>query len=502
MRNVFTRLTALLVALSTLFVGLGVVAAWYVSNLQHNSSEIVTNYMASVRAAYELEISVREVRRQFFRYLHYGDRKYLEPVPRMKERMHDWLVEAERVSYTPFEQEQMREVRTGYEHFWANYDQFTRELPEGPNDELRQQIDRALTKEILEPAQNYQKFNEVSLNNAYRENEELAGRLIAGLVGLGIFGAAAGIAIGWLVASSFHRSMAATEVQLRTTAQQLNRVAGPYVGPDEIHLGSGELDAAVRSVSASAAAVIERLDRSERDTLRAEQLAYVGQMAAGIAHEVRNPLMAIKILVQKAIECRTGQTFQPRDLRVLETEIVRVEQIITHFLDFARPPRIEKQVLEVRPLLERATASLEARAEQQDVHLRCLTPIEPVFLDVDAGQFQQVLYNLLINALDVLPAGGNVKVELSLEQSHPEAVQTAVIQVEDDGPGLPAHLGEHIFEPFVSSKASGLGLGLSICRRIVEAHGGALRGANGPQGAVFTMRLPVVESEVFAEAVA
>ena len=83
--------------------------------------------------------------------------------------------------------------------------------PDASNDDLRQEIDTALIKEILEPAQNYQKFNEVSLNTAYAENEELAARLIACLVGLGIFGAAAGIAIGWVVASSFHRSLAASE---------------------------------------------------------------------------------------------------------------------------------------------------------------------------------------------------------------------------------------------------------------------------------------------------
>ena len=497
--TIFTRLTAPLIVVSVLLLGVGMGAAWYVNRLQNNSSEIVTNYMASVRAAYEVEIGIRETRRQLFRFLKSGDRNDLEPVPQMKQNLEQWLIEAERVAYTPIEQEQMREVRKGYDHFFADFERYARNPPEGETTLLRKQIDAAITSEILEPADRYRKFNEEMLAQTYRENQDLAARLIIGLVGLAVCGAAGGLVIGWLMASSFHRSIIKTESSLRTTARQLNRVAGPRGQSPETPSASGELDAAVRSVSASAEAVIERLDRSERDALRAEQLAYVGQMAAGIAHEVRNPLMAIKILVQKAVERRTSQPFQPRDLRVLEDEIERVEAIVTHFLDFARPPRIEKRVLEAKPLLERVIASLAMRAEQQDVCLKCLTPIEPVFLDVDTGQFQQVLYNLLINALDALPSGGNITFKLTLERPHPEAASAAVIRVEDDGPGLPAKLGERIFEPFTSSKESGLGLGLSICRRIVEAHGGALRGANRPAGgAVFTVRLPVAEAIVLA----
>src|SRR4029078_645396 len=128
------------------------------------------------------------------------------------------------------------------------------------------------------------------------------------------------------------RNLIRTEATLRTTAETLDRAAKRTNDPDappEDTLGR---------VSVSVSAVLQRLRDIERDALRAEQLAWVGQMAAGIAHEIRNPLTAIKLLVQAATDPRRSTGFRPRDLQVLEGEILRLEQIISTFLDFARPP--------------------------------------------------------------------------------------------------------------------------------------------------------------------
>ncbi len=486
----FSRLTAPLIVVSVLLLGVGIGAAFYVHSMQQNTSEIVTNHVASVRAAYELETSIREVRTHLNRYMIDGNRKHLESVPRLRERTDYWLKEAERLGATPAEQELMRRVRSGYEHFFGEYERLTNERPpQGMYGRISELLDGVFTKEILEPAQSYAKLNEGALTRASEVNRETGNWLIFGLVGIGICGAVGGLLVGWVIAASVRRSMDQTREQLLNTAEQLHRAAGLSMAstPPE------ELDAALHTMTASVAAVIERLDRSQRDALRAEQLAWVGQMAAGIAHEVRNPLMAIKLLVQNAGERRRGEPFRPRDLEVLEEEINRVEQIVGHFLEFARPPRIQKRTVEARPLLERVTGSLSARAELQDVRLHCSMPDGPFMLDVDAGQIQQLLYNLIVNALDAQPTGGNIRIAVCRETRHPETPPEAVIRIEDEGPGMPAELGERIFEPFVSTKDSGMGLGLSICRRIVEAHGGSIRAANrGTGGAVFTVRLPLV----------
>lgn len=481
----YTRLSAPLIVVSALLLGVGISAAWYVHSIQQRSAIIVNDHMASVRAGYELELSIREVRRHFFRYLFYRDKKYLAELPNLRLRADHWLKEANDLADMEQERELMKQINQGYAAFFEEYERLATNVPPaGSFDEIAKTLDDTLNKTIYEPVDAYQKLNEAELTRRTQTNERISERLIMGLIGVGVCGALGGVLVGWLIATSIRRNIKKTEERLRTTAQRLSEVMGENAPVPS----TGELDAAVTSVSVSVAAVIDRLDRSQRDALRAEQLAYVGQMAAGIAHEVRNPLMAIKIIVQTAIERREFQRFSARDLEVLEDEIERVEQIVSQFLDFARPPRIEKQVLEAGPLLDRVTNRLMVRAEQQQVELNCITPGSPVFIDVDSGQFQQVLYNLVINALDSLPSGGSVRVELSVDSG------SAVIRVEDDGTGLSDSLGMRIFEPFVSSKESGLGLGLSICKRIVDAHGGSITSANRPLGgAVFTVRLPVAD---------
>jgi signal transduction histidine kinase len=206
---------------------------------------------------------------------------------------------------------------------------------------------------------------------------------------------------------------------------------------------------------------------------------------------VRNPLTAIKLLVQAATDPRRAVGFRPRDLRVLEGEILRLEQIISTFLDFARPPRPEKKPVAVGDLLAECLAGVSTRAELQNVEVRLDLAAALPPLDADSGQLRQVVYNLLFNAMDVLPEGGVIRVSARVEAGTAGRPRVLITRVADTGPGLPAGLEDRIFEPFVSTKETGLGLGLSICRRIVEAHGGSITAETVPSGgAAFVVRLP------------
>ena len=238
--------------------------------------------------------------------------------------------------------------------------------------------------------------------------------------------------------------------------------------------------------------LVERLQHSQREVLRGAQLAAVGQLAAGLAHEQRNPLMAMKILVQSARSGPAPQGLSGRDLEVLEEEITRLEGSIRTVLDFARPSDPEKAPVDARGVVEQTVCLIAARAQRQGVRLGCELPARPLVLEADPGQLRQVLLNLLVNALDVVPLGGSVRVGADGPAPRPgRPGRWLALWVADTGPGLPADVGDRIFDPFVTSKETGTGLGLSICRRIVEAHGGEIGAANGPGGgAVFTVHLP------------
>jgi signal transduction histidine kinase len=147
-------------------------------------------------------------------------------------------------------------------------------------------------------------------------------------------------------------------------------------------------------------------------------------------------------------------------------------------------------LVDVLELASKVAQSLAPRAELQGVTITVEQTQEPVIARADPNQLQQILLNLLLNALDAQPSGGEVQITAKIVPAAPDG-QQFILTIQDRGPGLPAQVGDRIFEPFVSTKESGLGLGLSICRRIAEAHGGTLTAANRLDGgAAFTLRIP------------
>lgn len=488
--RLIARLTAPVIAVSMLLVAVAAGAAWYAHNSQRNVSVMLDSHVASVHAAQELEISLREIHVQFDRYLITGQRRHLGPVPRLRERATEALRAAEQMATTGQEQVLMGRVRKGYEHFFREYDRLEQTPPaQGVYAAVLELIDTVLAREILEPAREYLRVNRDMLDHTAGANRELSQRLTVGLIGLGVCGSVGGLLGGWAIAVSLRRSLLDTDRVLRDTAALLGEAVPAPEGPAPAGAPS---ETTLQRVTLAAAAVLNRLKKTERDALRAEQLAWVGQMAAGIAHEVRNPLTVIKLLVQAATDPRRSNGFRPQDLRVLEGEILRLEQIIRTFLDFARPPRPEKKSVAPADLIRACVEGVTARAELQGVAVRAALPPDLPPIDADPGQLGQVLYNLLFNALDVLPAGGTVRVTAAVAPADGgPAGEVLTVLVSDTGPGLPVGLEEQIFDPFISTKETGLGLGLSICRRIIEAHGGSIGATNGPGGgAVFVVRLP------------
>jgi signal transduction histidine kinase len=251
-----------------------------------------------------------------------------------------------------------------------------------------------------------------------------------------------------------------------------------------------ELEGNLRAIAERVSAIVERLRRRDREAARAEQLAALGQLAAGLAHELRNPLMAIKILVQSTLAQGREGRLGGRDLQVLEDEIARLEELVRTFLDFARPPELSKARVDLPPILKRICelAAHQARLGQVAVHFEPRAKFAVV--EADAAQLRQVFWNLLLNALEAA-GGGNVWIELEAPTGRSGAGGFVAVRFLDDGPGLPPQLGADIFEPFVSTKSTGIGLGLTICRRIVQAHGGEIAARNRDVGgAQFEVRLP------------
>lgn len=229
----------------------------------------------------------------------------------------------------------------------------------------------------------------------------------------------------------------------------------------------------------------------ERYLQRAEQMMALGQVAAGVAHELRNPLTAIKGLIQVNLRKASADVIPSEDLTVIEHEIRRMERTLHTFLDFARPPQPHRRRLIPAELVARVFAVVKGRARKQNVELRLVQPEIPVAVEGDHDHLQQLLLNLVLNALDGMVDGGTAEIEI-----RPPRDGSVEIYVRDTGPGIAPHILPKVFETFVSSKETGMGLGLPVSKRIAEEHGGSLSAYNLPgRGACFLLRLPALSSE-------
>ncbi|MCX7699545.1 MAG: ATP-binding protein [Gemmataceae bacterium] len=481
--QIVTRLTAPVIAVSLLLLAVGTGAAWYVHQLQAANDRILEQHLASVWATQELEVGLREVRSRLNRFVYHRNEEALKGIPELRANTEAALATMERTALTERELDWVRRIRSGLDEFYREVEH----LSTSPADmRPHGQIDHLLYDVILPLASDYREVNEHLFEQATRSNQQSSRRLIRGLLLLGIGGAAGGILVGWFLARTIQRSIVRVHVRLRDAAGKLREAV------DSVRVDRGkepeDLGVLAERLIGPINELLERLQRSRQEVLHAEQLANAGQMAAGVAHEVRNPLTAIKLLVQSALDRGPDAALSGRDLQVLDEEVARLERLTSTFLDFARPPRPEKRLIDVAEVLQRVLELVGPRADLHGVNLRwqAQSPLPPI--EGDPGQLHQVLYNLIINALEVAPVGSDVWVRIvGRSGDHP----SVTIQVEDSGSGIPKELGDRIFEPFVSTKETGMGLGLSICRRVVESHGGTIHAENRPQGgARFVVTLP------------
>jgi two-component system nitrogen regulation sensor histidine kinase GlnL len=258
---------------------------------------------------------------------------------------------------------------------------------------------------------------------------------------------------------------------------------------------SGEVTSAVAVVRD-----ITRLRQLEAEMRRGETLAAAGHIAMGLAHEIRNPLGAIRGAVQLLKRELSDEARWGEYIEVLLKEVDRVNRIIEMLLDIGRPVTLRPVPLNVHQLLERVALMSEEIAAERKVHIvRRYDPSLPPLL-VDEDRIVQVFHNLMRNAIEAMPSGGRLTLttRLSLDPLFAkvdlgQGVRSmAVIQVADEGEGISESTRAKLFTPFFTTKDKGLGLGLALCHRIMEEHKGSIHVASEPpKGTVVSCFLPI-----------
>jgi len=232
--------------------------------------------------------------------------------------------------------------------------------------------------------------------------------------------------------------------------------------------------------------VTERMQAQEA-LRRSERLAMTGRLAASVAHEIGNPLQAVIGCLSLAQEARAAGEDTARYMQVAMDELDRAARLVGRMRDLNRPTEGEREAVEVNDLVERVLLLSRKQCQNQHVEVRWEAGQDLPAVAAVADRVQQVFLNLVLNAVDAMPGGG----ELAVRTAHTPDPAGVAVTFADTGSGIPEEQLERLFEPFASTKTEGLGLGLYVSRNIVHEHGGHIHVDSTPgQGATFTIWLP------------
>jgi two-component system, NtrC family, sensor histidine kinase HydH len=229
-----------------------------------------------------------------------------------------------------------------------------------------------------------------------------------------------------------------------------------------------------------------QIQQAEEAVRRSDRLAALGQLSAGLAHELRNPLGTIKTSAEMLARRVSSENEVAREVAgFISTEVDRTNSLVTRFLQFARPLEVRLDRADLSQMLDRAVAAAEREVPQISIYKNYEPEIPP--FPFDAELMERVIFNLVVNAAQASPAGGAVTVK---SRASAGAVEISVI---DRGQGIDPQNLDSIFNPFFTTKPSGVGLGLAIVSKIVDEHGGKITVESEPgKGSVFRVLLPMV----------
>ena len=232
------------------------------------------------------------------------------------------------------------------------------------------------------------------------------------------------------------------------------------------------------------------LQKSFESLRRAERLSALGRLSAGLAHEIRNPLSVItgslEIMGRPALEAGQREEF----MGYIKEEVSRLNTMLTHFLEFARPRPPELRSTDARRFMEEVRGFLSEFVASRNVKTYCIPPTFECAVSLDANQMKEVILNLVLNASEAMPQGGAIHLWADEQNGY------LVINIKDEGTGIPDEDLQHIFDPFFTTKSEGTGLGLSIVHEIMEQHGGRIEAKRNPDhGMTFSLYFPRSRSE-------
>jgi signal transduction histidine kinase len=349
--------------------------------------------------------------------------------------------------------------------------------------ELRGRLQPALTQMNREV---YRRARESSVRGAYTRLEEILageGRTLLVIIALTLAG---GLFASWLISRGLARPI--RELTGAMAVVGSGRLDHPVTATsrDEI----GELAGAFGRMTESLRQNVAKLDRAQTQLVQSEKLASIGEMAAAVAHGLRNPLASLRASAQ-LVRRHPDSPSSGEHLDAIVEEVDRLDRRISHLLSFSRPAPYRPMPERVDHLVENLLPAFAEPIRERKIELRVELPPDLPEVRVDPIQLEQALLELVSNALDAMPAGGCLRLGAKAMNGGAGGAEV-VIEVADTGAGIPENALASVCEPFFTTRPEGTGLGLAIAKRYVEQNGGRLEIASTPgSGTTARVRLPL-----------
>ena len=476
------RIIAPAVVVSLCWLIVGGATTYYLSWQDQALDRVLEENVSSIRAANEMQETVWQMQAVARQAARNRTRVPDQTLAELESQFEQLLREAETSADADEERPLVQRIRGSFAEYVALWRRANTELM--TDDAMLNEL-AGLVSKITEPCQQFMRVNEQLMQKASRRRQQLTAWIVWGRAAMLLIGPALGLLMGLRLASQLHQSMTRISVRLKAVAGDLEQEVGRLeITPQaDLPVIQQQLDLVADRIRN----VMQELNQARREAMRAERLAAVGELAAGVAHELRNPMTSVKLLIQ-TVQHRWKDAAPPETFDVVMEEIGRMESTIQGLLDFARPPRLQRARHDLRQIVRRAISLTEGRARHSSVSLVTHFADEPVWVNADTEQLHQVCVNLLLNGIESMTTGGEFDIHVEANES----AALAYVRFEDSGAGIPDSVLPRLFEPFVTSKDHGNGLGLAVSRRIVSNHSGRLRAENrSGGGAALTIELPL-----------
>jgi two-component system, NtrC family, sensor histidine kinase HydH len=482
-----------LVLMALIMAG-GFLTISYTYQVQDANSQIIEENIQNVRAAKELEITLYGIRAISLNYIIDKDSAWVDRLSEKEAEFGRALDKANETANTQEEHLLIQQITALFSNYQQNLNtalllekqgnllKANALLVHGSRDLINTIEDKC--KDLIESNQNEQADYEDKL---LRNNNFIR----VAMYSLGTGGLILGIILGWLVARIILNPIYKLVLKVRDAAGS-ELVEHVKMSPGK---ELQEIDLHINRMISRINQAHEDLEKNRQLLEKSSKLAAIGRIAPAIAHEIRNPLAAIKMLIYSMKNEQDIPTDQQHDLQVIVGEIDRMEGFLQNFLKYARPAKPVLKQIDIQAVIREMVYLMTPRFKQSKVEIVEEYQSGEVMVNADADQLKQVLMNLLLNATEAMNTGGNLSIRSAIvagekDSEYPKWLE---VKIRDNGPGIPEEVMQSLFDPFVKGKASGVGLGLSISQRILELHHGWIDAVNNAdKGATFTIHIPVI----------